>query len=267
MEPRRVTTLFDGISGPLPVGTRITTPFGYVPGYPGNADHIHYGIDMGVVTGTPTTYPTHLDNGLVIIAGPLGGYGVCLVVRYEEAGVRWYLLWGHLLRISVASGDHVLGGEVVAETDNSGFSFGAHLHFGVGRESFYGGSWVDPIPWLKAREAPPDPWEVFMATLTQEQKDCLTALATKQAVEFVTEWGKDFQGFLSPTGFAARDASFDSAHDTGAPQGPIAVGINGLRELFQALQLRKEQIDALPEPKYTTLKKWLVDLRELAQEP
>lgn len=249
--------------GPLPQGTRITQPFGYDPTYPGNAQHFHVGADFGVPTGTEATYPSSLSRGLVIIAGPFGGYGTCVVVRYEEPGVRWYLVYGHLLRVFVAVGQRVEPGAVVGLTNNTGYSFGAHLHFGVGRESYYGGGWVDPIPWLTARD---DPWGAFMATLTEQQKACLLALATPQAVDFVTVWGKDFKGYLSPLGLAARDAGFDSAHDAGTPMGPVAIGIRRTRELFEALMLNQEQIAALPTPKYETLKRWIVDLQEQVQD-
>jgi len=257
-----MTALFTGTSGPVERGTRITQPFGYDPTYPG-AGHFHVGTDFGVITGTEATYPSSLSRGKVIIAGPFGGYGTCVVVRYEEPGVRWYLVYGHLLRVFVMVGAPVEPGAVVGLTNNTGYSFGAHLHFGVGRESYYGGGWVDPIPWLAARD---DPWEVFMATLTAEQKACLTALATPQAVDFVTVWGKDFKGYLSPLGLAARDAGLTAQNDPGTPMNPVAIGIRRARELFEAIMLNKDQIAALPQPKYETLVKWIVDLQERAQE-
>lgn len=258
-----MTELFEGTSGPLPQGTRITQPFGYDPTYPGNAQHFHVGTDFGVVTGTPATYPSALTPSKCIIAGPFGGYGTACVVRYEEIGVRWYLIYGHLMRVLFAPGDIVQPGAVVGLTDNTGYSFGAHLHFGVGRESYYGGGWEDPIPWLAARE---DPWEAFMATLTESQKACLMALATPQAVDFVTVWGADFKGYLSPLGLAARDAGFTAQNDPGTPMNPVAIGIRRARELFEAIMLNQEQIAALPRPKYETLVKWIKDLQEQAQE-
>ena len=105
-----------------------------------------------------------------------------------------------------------------------------------------------------------------MATLTAEQKACLTALATPQAVDFVTVWGKDFKGYLSPLGLAARDAGLTAQNDPGTPMNPVAIGIRRARELFEAIMLNKDQIAALPQPKYETLKRWIVDLQERAQE-
>ena len=51
-----MTALFEGTCGPVPAGTRITQPFGYDPTYPGNAQHVHYGVDFGVYY-IPTTAP------------------------------------------------------------------------------------------------------------------------------------------------------------------------------------------------------------------
>lgn len=258
-----MTELFAGTSGPVPQGTRITQDFGYDPTYPGNAQHFHVGADFGVITGTRATYPSSLTPGTCIIAGPFGGYGTCVVARYDEPGVRWYLVYGHLLTALVFPGQTIQPGFVVGLTDNTGYSFGAHLHFGVGRESYYGGGWVDPIPWLAERE---DPWEAFMASLTEQQRACLLALATPQAVDFVTVWGRDFKGYLSPLGLAARDAGLTAQNDPGTPMNPVAIGIRRTRELMEALMLNQEQLAALPVPKYETLKKWIVDLQEQSQE-
>lgn len=226
--------LFLGTSGPVPAGTRITTPFGYVPGYPGNAEQFHYGLDLGVYN-IPLTYP--VDDGEVVIAGPFGGYGLAVVVRYEELGVRWYVLFGHMGRIDVVVGQKVKRGDVVGISDNSGFSLGAHLHQGIGRESFYGGGWVDPLPWLLARQTsivPPDLDEEWFMSLTDAQKAALLAQADAEHVD-ASDWVISNKGYLAPLAFAARDAGFDSAHDTGAPMGPVAKGIRRMDRLFRKL--------------------------------
>lgn len=270
-------------TGPRPLGTNVNLSFGYHPGYPGNAEHVHYGTDLRAADGDPDTYPENLTPGFVVVAGAFGGYGLAMVVRWIDAeGTRWYLLYGHMLRLFYGVGAWVQPGAVIGESDHSGFVVpsgpgGAHLHFAVGRESYYGGGWVDPEAWLI--EYTTDPLEAFMASLTESQRAALMRFAnlsvpqqnwllqhaTEQAADF-EEWGRDFKGYLSPVGFAARDALFDSAHDPGTPNNHVAIGIRRQREAFQALQLTQDQIAALPVPKYETLKKWVIDLQEQAQE-
>lgn len=230
-----MSVLYDGISGPLPAGTRITQPFGYDPTYPGNSQHYHYGCDFGVPTGTDATFPA--DIGTVVIAAPFGGYGVALVVRVDEPGIRWYLLYGHLQAPLFAVGDTVKRGQVVAITNNTGFSTGAHLHFAVGRESYYGG-WEDPLPWLKLREAvivPPDPDQEWFMSLTDEQKAYLEAQATNAHVKS-SQWLIDNQGKLSPYTLAADEAQFSAAFDTPAPNDEVSKGIRRLTRFLTRLQ-------------------------------
>ncbi|MDP3909112.1 MAG: M23 family metallopeptidase [Gemmatimonadales bacterium] len=229
-----MSTLFAGTSGPVPAGTRITTIFGYVPGYPGNSENVHYGLDLGVYN-IDTTVP--VDEIEIVLAAPFGGYGLAVVGRYDELGVRWYLLWGHLGKVYVSPGQRVRRGQAVGETDNTGFSIGAHLHFAVGRESYYGGAWVDPLPWVLARQepiVPPDLDEEWFMSLTEAQKAALIKQATQENVD-AAEWVKGNRGYLSPVAFAARDAGFDAAHDTGAPMGPVAKGIRRMDRLFRRL--------------------------------
>lgn len=260
-------------TGPRPKGTNINLSFGYHPGYTGNVEHFHYGTDLRAAIGDPDTYPRNLTPGLVIIAGPFGGYGLCMVIRWiDKTGTRWYLLYGHMYRLFYGVGSWVSPGAVIGESDATGYVVppgpgGSHLHFAVGRESYYGGGWVDPIPWLAEYTAPKPPTEQeqLEMTFTDAELANLHRQARPEAVDAV-EWAESFRGFLSPIGFAARDAAFDSAHDTANQMDHVDIGIRRLRELFQALQLTKGQIAALPEPKYTTLKRFLVDLQEQAQE-
>lgn len=277
-------------TGPRPKGTNVNLSFGFHPGYPGNPEQIHYGTDLRAADGDLDTYPENLNPGLVIIAGAFGGYGLAMVIRWvDKNGTRWYLLYGHMQRLYYGVGSWVNPGAVIGESDHSGFVVpdgpgGAHLHFAVGRESYYGGGWVDPEEWLKTYTAPHEPTEEeqLEMTFTPEELTALKSVAhritpimnfidldyehvTKIADEQTVQWILAFKGFLSPVGFAARDALFDSAHDPGTPNNHVAIGIRRLRELFEALQLTKDQIASLP-PKYDLLRELLNELQMQAME-
>jgi murein DD-endopeptidase MepM/ murein hydrolase activator NlpD len=72
-----------------------------------------------------------------------GGYGYYVIIEHND-GVR--TLYGHCLSgsIMVKAGDKVSTGQAIARVGNTGYSFGAHLHFEVRVK----GSPVNPAPYL-----------------------------------------------------------------------------------------------------------------------
>jgi len=78
------------------------------------------------------------------------GYG--LFIRLGHNGDE-QTVYGHLFRTYVKVGQRVTEGEKIGLTDNTGFSTGAHLHFGYRPKGFnynngFAG-YVDPLPYLK----------------------------------------------------------------------------------------------------------------------
>jgi murein DD-endopeptidase MepM/ murein hydrolase activator NlpD len=87
----------------------------------------HYGIDIGVVSGTPVKASA---AGKVIFGGWNGGYGNCVVIEHENGYITVY---GHLSTINVTVEQKVGKGQVIALSGNTGLSTGAHLHFEIRR--------------------------------------------------------------------------------------------------------------------------------------
>ncbi len=118
----------------------LTSPFGErldpITGKPST----HTGIDLGAPEGTPI--PAALD-GVVIAAGPRGGYGNAVEVRHAD-GLS--TLYAHASEVLVAPGDRVHVGETLALVGQTGRTTGPHLHLEVRR----GGHFVDPRVVLKA---------------------------------------------------------------------------------------------------------------------
>lgn len=111
---------------PVPPGTPVTQTFGENPqvyarwGYAG-----HNGIDYGA---PHKTHITAAADGLVSkLAYEAGGYGNYIVL--DHGGYLTY--YAHLNRALVHVGKKVSAGEVIAESDNTGFSTGPHLHFAL----------------------------------------------------------------------------------------------------------------------------------------
>lgn len=96
----------------------------------------HNGWDFIALDGTPV-YASH--EGTVTFTGEDGAGGLLIAIRtndkYEYQGVEVYFksIYCHLKKGSfkVKAGDVVLVGTKLAEADNTGWSTGDHLHFGL----------------------------------------------------------------------------------------------------------------------------------------
>lgn len=98
---------------------------------------LHHGVDLSAGTGTPI-FAT--GDGTVIQARWNGGYGNCVKIRHGDGTVTVY---AHLKKDSfkVREGQTVKAGTELAGMNNTGHSFGSHLHFEVQPQ---GGPAVDP---------------------------------------------------------------------------------------------------------------------------
>ena len=104
----------------------------------------HNGIDICRWAGTYGASVVASKEGTVEVAyhsGYNGGFGLYVVINHGN-GVKTY--YCHLSSVYVSVGDYVTQGTQVGCAGNTGYSFGAHLHFGL----MINGSWVNPINYL-----------------------------------------------------------------------------------------------------------------------
>lgn len=118
-----------------PVNGPITSSFGWRTS---PVTRFHQGLDIGVPEGTPIRAA---GSGTVILAGPNGGYGNFTCVDHGGGVSSCY---AHQSSIGVSVGQGVSQGQVIGAVGNTGFSFGAHLHF----EVRVNGSAVQPLNYL-----------------------------------------------------------------------------------------------------------------------
>jgi murein DD-endopeptidase MepM/ murein hydrolase activator NlpD len=122
---------------PVP-GAPITSPFGPrvdpILGIVG----FHPGLDFGATFGTPIEAA---GDGVVVWAGPDGGYGNCTIIDH---GHSMATLYAHQSMLIVHVGDQVTRGQVIGEVGSTGYSTGPHLHF----EVRISGVPVNPLPYL-----------------------------------------------------------------------------------------------------------------------
>lgn len=104
----------------------------------------HNGIDICRWAGTHGATIVAVKDGTVEVAyksGNNGGYGLYVVINHGN-GVKTY--YAHLSATLVNVGDYVTQGTTIGRAGNTGYSFGAHLHFGL----MINGGWVNPMNYL-----------------------------------------------------------------------------------------------------------------------
>lgn len=129
--------------------------FSLTQGFGGNPDSYakfglkgHDGLDYGLPTGTEVVAP---HSGKIIEAAfDANGYGNYLKIENDKEGS----VLAHLKEFRVKVGDVVTEGQLIAISNNTGNSTGAHLHWGYylfprNRQNGYGG-FIDQTPYLTA---------------------------------------------------------------------------------------------------------------------
>jgi murein DD-endopeptidase MepM/ murein hydrolase activator NlpD len=125
------------LSAPIP-GAPITDKFGPRV-HPIFGDvRMHTGIDYGASEGTPIHAAA---DGVVVSAGPQGGYGNATIIDH---GNTLATLYAHQSRMVVSAGQTVKRGQVIGYVGHTGFATGPHLHF----EVRVNGTPVDPMKYL-----------------------------------------------------------------------------------------------------------------------
>jgi murein DD-endopeptidase MepM/ murein hydrolase activator NlpD len=104
----------------------------------------HLGVDFAAPTGTPVH---SVGDGVVTVAGWLGGYGQTVKIRHPNG---YETLYGHLSRILVRRGQRVTQGAPIGRVGSTGLATGPHLDYRMQR----GGVFVDP---LKVVSPPAEP--------------------------------------------------------------------------------------------------------------
>lgn len=100
----------------------------------------HAGVDIASRKGAPIHA---VAGGIVTFAGVRSGYGLMVEITHGNGYITRY---AHALAKTVAAGDRVEKGDIVAVVGSSGRSTGAHLHFEVVRN----GRSVNPRKYLRA---------------------------------------------------------------------------------------------------------------------
>ncbi len=111
----------------------------------------HTGTDFAAPDGTPILAAA---DGVVTVAGPVGGYGNLIVIEHRIDGQIVATGYGHMWDngIHVHVGDRVTAGQHIADVGSNGMSTGPHLHFEV-RPGGTNGTAIDSAKWLNDHHA------------------------------------------------------------------------------------------------------------------
>ena len=123
----------------LLVAGRVTSGYGVRRDPFTGAPSAHPGLDVGAPEGTPIHSPA---RGVVLSAGPKGGYGNAVEIDHGDGLVT---LYGHASELFVSKGQTVEPGQEIATVGSTGRATGPHLHF----EVRVAGRPVDPSVALK----------------------------------------------------------------------------------------------------------------------
>jgi murein DD-endopeptidase MepM/ murein hydrolase activator NlpD len=91
----------------------------------------HLGIDYAAPTGTPVHAA---GDGVVTVAGWLGGYGQTVKLRHSNG---YETLYGHLSRITVRRGQRVGQGDLLGKVGATGLASGPHLDYRMLKNGAY----------------------------------------------------------------------------------------------------------------------------------
>lgn len=109
----------------------------------------HEGLDIVAPTGSKVFAVAPGTVKLVRKNGDGHNYGVHVRITHDDG---YETIYGHLQEAKVNEGDVVEAGDLIGLADNTGNSFGSHLHLTLKRKGARQGKWpnniIDPTPFL-----------------------------------------------------------------------------------------------------------------------
>ena len=197
------------LSWPAEPPVVVTQPYGVNPqNYPPPLKG-HEGIDMRAIGGSRIFAGTAGQVYRVEEDPDSGPYGIHVRIRHEHPDEVFKTVYAHLQEALVAVDDEVPAGQVIGLANNTGNSFGAHLHLVLKLEGVDedGKSWmehsdiINPTPYLTDL-FPGDGWRVdvggnFRTEPRVAPGNLIRFLApgpTVQALDFQYDWWKIVTG-------------------------------------------------------------------------
>lgn len=128
------------VQWPFAVGVSLSHGYGMRSG------RMHEGLDF--TPGNGAQIQAVAEGTVRIATESGGGYGVMVIIDHVIDGELVSSRYGHMQygSLRVTTGETVEVGQVIGLVGNTGYSFGAHLHFELLAN---GTTPMDPLPWLR----------------------------------------------------------------------------------------------------------------------
>ena len=147
----------------------------------------HRGVDFATPIGIHCLAP---DAGRVIFNRLDQHRGKYIVIRTHKDGM--YYFYNHLNTVHVKENQEVKGGQHVADTGNSGYSTGAHLHLGVANKLssgwFISSDWVDPYKYTVQTQAQSNQPKTMSQSQLSQQREEGKIDQSKEVSTILSEW-------------------------------------------------------------------------------
>jgi len=204
----------------------------------------HNGVDMVAPAGFKKNVA--FFPGLVhdVLYDPKG-YGYHVKIVADDGFVDTY---AHFARIYVKKGDRVERWDVLGEEGSTGFSTGAHCHFGrkpvlnINTNNGYFGS-TDPLPGLLANQSD----HITQDDMTEEEKKKL-----ETAYRFAVEVQKSLEPFrqVEGTGEIVYDAKLDPNYNAKQLKNKVDAGLRAVAAMMRGSGLQIISGDEAKKKKY-----------------
>lgn len=134
----------------MPTTGKMTSQFGWRVHPIFHTKKQHRGMDIANTVGTQVNV---VGDGVVSVAGRVGGLGNCIMVTHIVDGRMLTTVYGHLSKIDVKVGDRLKAGDPIGKMGNTGNSTGSHLHLEVheGHFTATGDSAKNPLRYLTGK--------------------------------------------------------------------------------------------------------------------
>lgn len=159
----------------------------------------HEGLDFRAPNGSKVVAAA---SGRVYEVANRGNYGIHVRIEHERPEGKFKTIYAHFQEALVEVNQQVTAGEVIGLADNTGNSFGAHLHLtmkleGIGSDSFMPNDIINPVPYFEDLW-PGDGWQVLVGGNLRgkplvSDENLIRYLApgpTVHALDFANDWWK-----------------------------------------------------------------------------
>ncbi len=229
---------------------RITQHFGANPHYyarfglPG-----HEGVDITAPTGSSILC---VADGVVSRVQPTPqGYNYGIHVRVKHAG-GYETIYAHLQEARVTPGQTVRAGDLLGLADNTGNSFGSHLHLALKQAGAQVGNWpynfIDPTPFLIPLMAWAAPVGPFISGWVLRASIFMHAGLAQATVDGAQLWLGPDRSYLIPGGSMMI---LDGREHNSYILVNVPLASLGLEEVTEPLEP-----DFLPNPTVSTVDGW-----------